>query len=83
MKLVNIHDAKTHLSQYLREIKMGRSIILCERNKPVAELRPLNRSKPFKQRKLGCLKGSVLFMSKNFNDPLNKKELDLFYNSSL
>ncbi len=83
MKSVNIQDAKTNLSRYVRQVKAGESLLLCERNQPVAEIRPLTPTKHFKQRKLGCLRGAVLFMSDHFNDPLDKKELALFYDKPL
>lgn len=38
---VNMHDAKTHLSRYVAELKEGESLVLCRRNVPVAEIRPL------------------------------------------
>ena len=40
---VNIHDAKTHLSHYLNELEQGETILLCKRNEPVAEIRPIAR----------------------------------------
>ncbi|HWE50355.1 MAG TPA: hypothetical protein VG273_11220 [Bryobacteraceae bacterium] len=49
MKRVNIHDAKTNLSRYLAELMPGDTLVLCNRNQPVAELRSLrkgNVSKP-------------------------------------
>ena len=39
--MVNINEAKTHLSRYARQIRQGKRIILCDRNKPFAEIRPL------------------------------------------
>jgi prevent-host-death family protein len=42
MLQVNIHQAKTHLSRYVKRARAGETIILCDRNKPVAELRPLS-----------------------------------------
>jgi antitoxin (DNA-binding transcriptional repressor) of toxin-antitoxin stability system len=39
--IINIHDAKTHLSEYARRIRKGERFILCDRNKPFAEIRPL------------------------------------------
>ena len=38
---VNIADAKAHLSRYLGRVERGETILLCRRNVPVAELRPL------------------------------------------
>ena len=38
---LNIHEAKTHLSRYLDQLKEKGVIILCKRNIPVAEIRPI------------------------------------------
>jgi prevent-host-death family protein len=38
---LNIHEAKTHLSRYLERVAAGEVIVLCKRNVPIAELRPL------------------------------------------
>ena len=39
--MININEAKAHLSEYARRIKKGERFILCDRNKPFAEIRPL------------------------------------------
>ena len=41
MLKVNLADAKAHLSQYLDSVERGETVILCRRNVPVAEIRPL------------------------------------------
>lgn len=41
MMRINIHEAKTHLSKYLERVAKGEIIILCKRNVPVAEIRPI------------------------------------------
>ena len=38
---ININEAKTYLSHYLAEVQKGENIILCRRNRPVAEIRPI------------------------------------------
>ena len=38
---VNVHEAKTHLSRYLERVAEGESVVICKRNIPVAELRPI------------------------------------------
>ena len=43
MLRLNISDAKTHLSRYLERVERGETILLCRRNLPVAEIRPLTR----------------------------------------
>lgn len=41
--MVNIHDAKTHLSEHLERLEKGEEevVIICRRNEPIAELRAL------------------------------------------
>lgn len=41
---LNIHEAKTHLSRYLERLRQGETIVLCRRNEPIAEIRPLTRA---------------------------------------
>jgi prevent-host-death family protein len=53
---LNIHEAKTHLSHYLEEVEQGETIILCRRNQPVAEIRPLP-GRQQKKRPIGLAKG--------------------------
>ena len=38
---INVHEAKTHLSKYLVRLERGETIVLCKRNVPIAEIRPL------------------------------------------
>jgi antitoxin (DNA-binding transcriptional repressor) of toxin-antitoxin stability system len=47
---VNIHDAKTNLSRYLAELTPGDTLVLCNRNQPVAELRLLRKKGVLKPR---------------------------------
>ena len=59
MTTININEAKTHLSRYTKLVKAGETVILADRNKPFAEIRPLPVEKPSKKRKLGQLEGKV------------------------
>ena len=52
---LNIHEAKTHLSRYLAGLKEGEVIILCRRNVPIAEIRPISRTPA--ERRIGLAKG--------------------------
>jgi antitoxin (DNA-binding transcriptional repressor) of toxin-antitoxin stability system len=54
---INIHEAKTHLSRYLARLAKGETIVLCKRNVPVAEIRPLPARRHAK-RPIGLAKGS-------------------------
>lgn len=49
MNKVNIYEAKTHLSEYISGLKEDESIIICRRNKPIAEIRLLPKEKADKR----------------------------------
>ena len=53
---ININEAKAKLSKYARMVKSGETVILCDRNKPFAEIRPLNH-KGMVPRVFGLSKG--------------------------
>jgi antitoxin (DNA-binding transcriptional repressor) of toxin-antitoxin stability system len=73
---LNIHEAKTHLSKYLALLEKGETILLCKRNEPIAEIRPLpaQRKEP---RPIGLGKGTFT-VPDSFFDPLPDDILDLF-----
>jgi len=73
---LNIHEAKTHLSRYLSRLAKGETILLCKRNTPIAEIRPLPRA-PGKPRPLGLGRGTVR-IHPSFFKPLPDELLDLF-----
>jgi prevent-host-death family protein len=72
---INISEAKTHLSKYLRRVKNGETIILCERNVPIAEIGPIKANRAL--RPIGLYKGRFV-VPDNFNDPLPDWLLDAF-----
>jgi hypothetical protein len=41
MIMVNIFEAKAKLSEYLEAVARGERVLICNRNRPVAELRAL------------------------------------------
>ena len=41
MFMVNIADAKAKLSEYVDAVGRGEQVIICNRNRPVAELRAI------------------------------------------
>jgi antitoxin (DNA-binding transcriptional repressor) of toxin-antitoxin stability system len=73
---LNVHEAKTHLSRYLSKLRMGETILLCKRNQPIAEIRPLP-SRRAQKRPIGLAKGQ-LTVSKEFFDPLPKELVQAF-----
>lgn len=75
---LNINKAKTHLSEYLNQLSEKGVIILCKRNVPIAEVRPITApiSKP---RPVGLEKGRFEVGSEFF-DPLPEDVIEGFTN---
>ena len=77
---LNIHEAKTHLSRYLEKLKKGETILLCKRNEPIAEIRPLP-TQPTRKRPIGLAKGRLI-IPKKFFDPLPDDVIQAFHAQS-
>lgn len=77
MKMVNIHEAKARLSEFLDAVEQGEHVVICRRNQPVAELRKLAvaRTAP---RPLGMAKGRIT-VPDSFFEPLPLDVLGSFY----
>ncbi len=73
---LNIHEAKTHLSRHLARLEAGETILLCRRNEPIAEIRPLRRASA-KPRPFGLSKG-VYTVPPAFFEPLPDEEIAAF-----
>ena len=72
---VNLAAAKARLSHYLASVERGETVILCRRNVPVAEIRPLPR--PLTQpRPIGT--DPDLVVPDSFFDPLPEDLLGAF-----
>ena len=69
--IVNVHEAKTHLSRLLLRAMAGEKIIIAKAGKPVAELGPLSERPP--KRVLGRNQGKG-WISPHFDDPLPELE---------
>ena len=67
---VNVHEAKTNLSQLLERAHAGEEIIIAKAGTPYARLVPLAAPQP---RKPGLLKGKL---DDAFFEPLPDDELD-------
>ena len=80
MTKLNIHEAKTHLSEYLENIARGETILLCKRNKPIAEIRPI-RAERLEPRPVGLAKGQFSVPAEFF-EPLPDEILSHFTNNA-
>lgn len=73
---LNIHEAKTHLSEYLAKVEAGETILLCRRNTPVAEIRALPQRLK-EPRPIGLAKGTFR-VPKSFFESLPDEVLVAF-----
>jgi len=75
MVRVNIHEAKTHLSQLLERVEGGEEIVIARAGKPIARLVPFtDDSAP---RTLGVMQGQ-LQIADDFDAPLPPEVLAAF-----
>ncbi len=68
-RVVNVHEAKTHLSRLLDDVAAGDEIVLAKSGKPYARLVPLDQPS---ERPLGFVTGRV---GDEFFEPLDDDEL--------
>ncbi|WP_298433873.1 type II toxin-antitoxin system prevent-host-death family antitoxin [Geobacter sp.] len=76
MITINVHEAKTHLSHYLDEVEKGERIVVCKRNRPVAEIRPIP-SRAAEKRPIGLAK-ETFTVPDSFFDELPDETIALF-----
>ena len=74
MFIVNVHQAKTHLSRLLAQVEAGEEIVIARRGKPVARL---VSCKPRGKRQPDVLKGKIV-LPEGFFDPLSEEELKVW-----
>ena len=80
MITINVQEAKTHFSHYLDEVAKGETVILCKRNKPIAEIRPIV-GKVATKRPIGLAK-DIFTMPASFFDELPEETIALFSGTS-
>ena len=75
MKL-NIHEIKDQFSKYIDMVESGETIVVCKRNIPVAEIRPIERKK-LRKPILGSAARAGKILT-TFHKPLSPAELRLW-----
>lgn len=70
--VINIHEAKTHLSRIVDEVAGGAEVIIAKAGKPMARLTPITPR--VRKKHLGLLKGKVK-VPDDFNTPVDDAEL--------
>ena len=78
MIVINIHEAKAKLSEYLDAVVGGERVVICKRNRPIAELRAVEQTRT-EPRPIGG--GPYTFaVPDSFFEPMPDGWLDEFYN---
>jgi prevent-host-death family protein len=70
--MVNVHEAKTHLSRLLAEVERGDEVTIARAGRPIARLVP---AQPPAKRELGLERGQI-WISPDFDDPMPDSWLD-------
>jgi antitoxin (DNA-binding transcriptional repressor) of toxin-antitoxin stability system len=68
MKLVTIHEAKTHLSRLIREALAGEEIVIAKGRTPLVRITPL--PSVARGRRIGGAPWLVEYMAEDFDAPL-------------
>lgn len=72
---VNIHEAKTRLSQLIEQVEAGGEVVIARAGSPVVRLVAVDGRRP--RRVLGVLAGQIV-ISGDYNAPLPDELLDAF-----
>jgi prevent-host-death family protein len=75
MEVINVHAAKTHLSQLLARVEAGEELVLARAGRPVARLVPFQVTGA--PRKFGGWRGRV-WIADDFDAPL-PDEIEQFF----
>ena len=75
MLKVDVAEARKRLSRCLERVERGETVVLCRRNVPVAEIRPLPRP-PTHERPVGVDRGMTV--PDSFFEPLPDEVLEAF-----
>lgn len=81
-RVVNIHEAKTHLSRLLEEVRQGGEVVIAKRGVRVARLVP-DTPVAAPVRRIGWAKGLFPELESLFEDPaaleMTEEEIDEWY----
>lgn len=75
IRMVNVHEAKTHLSRLLDRVSQGEEIVIARAGRPAARLVPLGEQP--ERRQPGSAAGRVV-LGEDFDAPLPEEVLEAF-----
>lgn len=73
--IINIHEAKTHLSRIVEDVAAGAEVVIAKAGRPMARLVPLQSHADRKS--LGLLRGRLV-VPDDFNSPLSPDVTESF-----
>ncbi len=74
MESVNMHEAKTRLSQLVAQVAQGESFVIANAGKPIAKVTAIDSPESGKQKRLGFLTGQ--FKIPDDFDRIGHEEID-------
>jgi prevent-host-death family protein len=78
MNIVNIHEAKTHLSKLIEKAVQGEPFVIAKAGKPMVKVIAVDTPPEKKKKRLGFMKGKIS-VPDNF-DRLYEREIEeMFY----
>jgi prevent-host-death family protein len=81
MKTVDVHEAKTTLSQLIEAVAAGEEVVIARAGKPVARLVPFRQQGPIR---LGVLKGRIpTRLLEDVAKPFSDDQLQQLFGGSL
>jgi prevent-host-death family protein len=75
IKRANIGELKTHLSRYVKGVKGGGSVLITERNVPVAKIVPLDDDDQYESEEAQLIAEGIITPPQS-NDPLPEDFFD-------
>jgi prevent-host-death family protein len=70
MTTVSIQEAQAKLSELIHQLTPDEEVVITEDDQPVARLMPATSQQQRTIRRLGTLRGTVLYMAPDFDAPL-------------
>ncbi|EGY28706.1 prevent-host-death family protein [Candidatus Regiella insecticola 5.15] len=81
MQIVNIHEAKTHLSRLIDMASKGESFIIAKSGKPLVKVMSLNSPESGKMKRLGFMAGQIA-VPDDF-DQMGSAEIETLFGSDI
>lgn len=72
-KTVNMHEAKSTLSQLVAAVERGEEVLIARAGRPVARLAPIEPAA--RGMTFGTLHGLIVHMAEDFDAPLNASDV--------